>query len=124
MERDIGLDTLLSLDGESFHDESGYWWKISVRRVKPSPEKPHGLDYELTLHDRFNRRVMGFDNAHAAQNNARGKKLGKYRGRITTWDHVHSSINDAGSAYAFSSAQQLLEDFLKEVNKIIDGAGE
>ena len=36
----------------------------------PKPEIPHGIRYNLTLHNRHNKRVMGFDNAHAVK----GKK--------------------------------------------------
>ncbi|GAB5378057.1 MAG: hypothetical protein AcusKO_45190 [Acuticoccus sp.] len=50
--RDPGLDTLLDLDGQMlFVDpEGGHWVKFVVTRVPASPDKPHGLDYSLTLH--------------------------------------------------------------------------
>ncbi len=122
MKRDFGLDVLLDMDGESFYDESGYWWKICVRRVIPTPERPHGLEYRLTLHDRSNQRILGFDNAHPVRLNAKGKLAGRYRGRIVAWDHQHRSSDDQGTAYEFSSAQQLLQDFFTEVNAVIKNA--
>ncbi|MET3663404.1 hypothetical protein ABID44_003760, partial [Aquamicrobium ahrensii] len=44
-DRDLGLDTLLDLDGQMlFVDpKGGYWVKFVVTRVPASPEKPHGL---------------------------------------------------------------------------------
>ncbi len=58
---------------------------------------------------------MGFDNAHAVKS----RKKGKFKGRIITYDHQHKSANDKGTPYIFSSAQQLLEDFFAEVNRIL-----
>ena len=51
-ERDRSADVLLDLDGQVFvADPKGeYWVRFVVRRVKPSPERPHGLSYALTLH--------------------------------------------------------------------------
>ncbi|MCY4227943.1 MAG: hypothetical protein OXF20_09690 [Gammaproteobacteria bacterium] len=58
---------------------------------------------------------MGFDNAHAVK----PRKRGKYKGRIVAYDHMHKPAADKGMAYAFSSAQQLIEDFFNEVNRIL-----
>jgi len=49
---DPSLDTLLSLDGEIFPMDNGYWVKIDARRVAPNARIPHGIRYSLTLHDR------------------------------------------------------------------------
>ncbi|SPS00207.1 hypothetical protein CBM2634_B160093 [Cupriavidus taiwanensis] len=64
--RDRSLDTLLDLDGLLFviDDESLHWVKIVVRTCPVSQERPHGLRYSLTLHDRMGCRLLGFDNAH------------------------------------------------------------
>jgi hypothetical protein len=64
MDRDPSLGTLLLLDGERFIVESGCWVKFEVKQVPTSVEKPHGLEYSLTLHDSENERLLGFDNAH------------------------------------------------------------
>jgi hypothetical protein len=50
---DPNLD-LLDLDGQVLvaDQEGGYWVRFVVIRVRVSPEKPQGLDYSLTLHDR------------------------------------------------------------------------
>jgi hypothetical protein len=51
MDHGPSLDTLLLLDGETFAVEGNFWVKFEVKRVPASAEKPHGLDYSLTLHD-------------------------------------------------------------------------
>jgi hypothetical protein len=48
--RDDSLDTLLDLDGEVLFIDEKHWVKFTVKRVEPTPERPHGLSYSLTLH--------------------------------------------------------------------------
>ena len=115
MKSDMGLEVLLSLDGTEYTEENGYWYKIEASRVEPTKERPHGIRYNLTLHDNYNQRILGFDNAHAVK----AKKHGYYTGSIVSYDHVHRSIKDKGIPYEFESAQQLLNDFLNEVNSIM-----
>ena len=43
------------------------WVRFVVTRVAVSPEKPHGLDYSLTLHGPDGERLVGFDNAHPVE---------------------------------------------------------
>jgi Family of unknown function (DUF6516) len=64
------LDALLDLDGEIFMMDAGYWVKIEAKRVSVSPSIPHGVRYSLTLHDRSNVRLVGYDNAHAVKQKA------------------------------------------------------
>ena len=64
---DIGLDTLIDLDGSILEQEGGYWLKIEARRVPVSEHLLHGIRYSLTLHDRYGTRVLGYDNAHAVK---------------------------------------------------------
>jgi hypothetical protein len=115
MKKDPALDVLLDLNGEEFHEENGYWYKIEVSMVDPTMERPHGIRYNLTLHDNHNLRIMGFDNAHAVKS----KKKGKFKGRIVEYDHLHKDSKDKGTPYEFSSAEQLLSDFFDEVNRIL-----
>src|SRR5205807_8429597 len=61
--RDSNLDTLLLLDGELFFIGDCYV-KFVIKTVPPTPERPHGLSYSLTLHDQAGERLVGFDNAH------------------------------------------------------------
>jgi len=70
-----------------------------------------------TLHNNYNRRILGFDNAHAIKSASKAK----FKGRVITYDHKHSSATDTGTPYTFSSAQQLLNDFFNEVNRILKG---
>ncbi len=50
---DIGLDTLLDLDGSILEQEGGYWIKIEVLRIPTSEHAHHGIRYSLTLHDKY-----------------------------------------------------------------------
>ena len=115
---DIGLDILLELHGTEYTEENGYWYKIEAWEVKPSPERPHGIRYNLTLHNNYNKRIMGFDNAHGIKTTRKVRK--RYKGRIVTYDHVHKSSIDRGEPYVFSSAEQLLQDFFDTVNEILN----
>ncbi len=85
-------------------------------KVNPTPEIPHGIRYNLTLHNNYNRRIMGFDNAHAIKT----RKSRGYKGRIITYDHIQQTPIDKGTPYEFTSAEQLLHDFLQRVNNILN----
>ena len=52
MRHDASLDALLDLDGLVLviDPETRHWVRIVVRRVPATEERPHGLDYSLTLH--------------------------------------------------------------------------
>lgn len=102
------LETLLNLNGEVFPMENGCWTKFEVYRVEPNEQIPHGIFYSLTLHDKNNRRVIGFDNAHAVK-----PKRKKYGARKMTWDHKHQQ--EKVFSYEFESAGQLLVDFWEAV---------
>jgi hypothetical protein len=113
--KDPGLGVLLELHGTEYTEKNGYWYKIEAWKVPPSDEIPHGIRYNLTLHDQYNMRIMGFDNAHALK----PRKKDRYKGRVFAYDHKHRTAVDAGTPYSFDSAQQLLQDFFKEVNRIM-----
>ena len=102
------LENLLLLDGEVFLLDNGYWVKFEAKRVEPSREIPHGLRYSLTLHDRTNGRVIGYDNAHSFR-----PRHARYGARKETWDHLHKRMEVF--PYEFESAVQLLEDFWQSV---------
>jgi hypothetical protein len=111
-EEDASLETLLDLDGEIFPMDNGYWTKFEVRRVAPSKQVPHGIRYSLTLHNRNNIRILGFDNLHAHK-----PKRKKYGAQKFSWDHKHKM--EKVYRYEFESASQLLEDFWKGVDEIL-----
>ena len=73
--RDPTLDVLLDLDGQVLvvDPEGGHWVRFVVTRVPVSPEKPHGIDYSLTLHGPNGERLVGFDNAHPVARQERGE---------------------------------------------------
>lgn len=108
------LDNLLNLDGEIFPMENNHWTKFEVHRVTPNEHIPHGIRYNLTLHNQYNQRVIGFDNAHAIK-----PKRKKYGARKVTWDHKHQQ--ETIQPYEFESAGQLLEDFWIAVDVYIGG---
>jgi len=115
---DIGLDTLLDLDGSILEQEGGYWIKIEARRVPTSDHAQHGIRYSLTLHDKYGARVLGYDNAHAVK----PPKKFKFAGQRLPYDHRHRTASDKGVPYAFESAYRLLEDFFAEVDRVIKEA--
>jgi hypothetical protein len=109
---DTSLETLLDLAGEIFPMDNGYWTKFEAYEVKPTEHFPHGIRYSLTLHDRNNTRILGFDNAHAHK-----PKKKRYGARKLTWDHKHKM--EKVYKYEFESASQLINDFWKAVDEIL-----
>ncbi len=87
--------------------DSGYWVKFEAKIVDTSLSVPHGIKYSLTLHNKRNNRVIGYDNAHSF------KPKKKYGAKKETYDHIHKQMNIV--SYEFESAEQLLEDFWKSV---------
>ncbi len=116
--RDRSLDTLLDLDGQVLVvDPAGkHWVRFSVRRVPPTPERPHGLSYSLSLHDERNERLVGFDNAHPVKPTA--GPSGKTRQRQ---DHRHRLRTIR--PYDYTDAATLLADFWAEVDAALKERG-
>ena len=110
---DTGLATLLELNGEIFPMDNGFWTKIEARKVVSNEKIPHGVRYSLTLHNKSNLRVLGYDNAHRFKRGRKG-----FGAKITEWDHKHEGTRV--KPYAFQSAGQLLEDFWNDVERIIE----
>lgn len=111
--RDSSLDVLLDLDGQVLvvDPEGGHWVRFVVTRVAVSPEKPHGLDYSLTLHGPDGERLVGFDNAHPVAR----QKLGEPQ------DHRHRMRTI--KAYEYRDAATLLGDFWKTVDAVLREKG-
>ena len=116
-QQDAELQTLLDLNGIIYPLENGYWVKFNAKKVKPTPQIPHGISYSLTLHDRNNTRVFGYDNAHSVRRKLKGRK--KYTARKISWDHKHHQ--DTVTEYDFESASQLINDFWKNVDRVVRG---
>ncbi|OGT59788.1 MAG: hypothetical protein A3F14_02820 [Gammaproteobacteria bacterium RIFCSPHIGHO2_12_FULL_43_28] len=106
------IENLLELDGIRYviDEHLGLWVKFEVKRVSSSKDRPHGIRYSLSLHDRSNNRIMGFDNAHAIEYGGK-----KHVAPKRTHDHWHSDESDKGRPYAYIDAGRLIEDFWKEV---------
>jgi hypothetical protein len=110
---DPALDALLDLDGINLvvDPEGGYWVRFVVTRIEPSTEKPHGLDYSLTLHGPDGERLVGFDNAHRVRGQRRGNPQ----------DHRHRRRTI--KPYEYTDAAALLADFWKEVDSVLNEKG-
>ena len=82
----------------------GNGWQVVIRAewVDVSPGRPHGLSYALLLQDKQGHRLLGFDNAHAADD----------AGETEPFDHEHRA-NSVGRTfpYKFTSAAVLVKDF-------------
>ncbi|HVM80404.1 MAG TPA: DUF6516 family protein [Stellaceae bacterium] len=106
--RDPNLDVLLDLDGQALvvDSEGDYWVSFVVTRVPASAEKPHGLDYSLTLHGPDGERLVGYDSAHPIVP----------RRRSVAQDHRHrlSTIRP----YRYHDAATLLADFWHTVDRV------
>jgi hypothetical protein len=112
MDRDHSLDTLLQLDGETYVVEGNFWVKFEARQVPATPEKPHGMDYSLTLHDGRGKRLLGFDNAHAVRE-------GSGPGAKTRIECDHKHKGERVRFYDYRGAATLLADFWAEVDLIL-----
>jgi hypothetical protein len=112
--RDPTLDALLDLDGQVLVVDSkdGHWVRFIVTRVAVSAEKPHGLDYSLTLHGPDGTRLVGFDNAHPAA--AKQKRGGPQ-------DHRHRLRTI--KAYEYKDAATLLTDLWNTVDAVLRERG-
>ncbi len=61
---------------------------------------------------------MGFDNAHGVR-----PLGGQYQAASTEHDHWHRTGDDPGRPYGFTTADQLLADFFKEMRRVLDERG-
>ena len=110
---DPTLDTLLDLDGQVLvvDPDGGHWVRFVVTRVPPSLEKPHGLDYSLTLHGPDGERLVGFANAHRVGRQRRGEP------------HDHRHRLRTVEAYDYRDAATLLSDFWAAVDAVLRQRG-
>jgi hypothetical protein len=118
MKRDPSLDALLELDGQILviDPETDHWVRFAVRRVPASEERPHGLDYSLTLHGPDGSRLVGFDNAHAAPS---GKGPGARRSKAKDHRHRLKTVRP----YEYKDAATLLADFWAEAESVLRERG-
>jgi hypothetical protein len=104
---------LLELDGQVFvvDPEGGHWVRFVVTQVPASAEKPHGLNYSLTLHGPDGERLVGFDNAHPVGRQKQGEAQ----------DHRHRLRTI--KAYDYRDAATLLHDFWTMVDTVLRERG-
>jgi hypothetical protein len=114
-QEESGISTLIDLHDQIIDQGSGYWIKIEAWRVEPHAFIPHGIRYSLTLHEPYGKRILGYDNAHAVK----PPKKFKFAGMRLPYDHKHRHVSDKGVPYAFQNAYQLLSDFFKEVDQVL-----
>ena len=117
-ETDHGLEFLLSFDGRIHRLEAGYWIKFEIKRVTAAKNRPHGLSYSFTLHAPDGMRLVGFDNAPGVR--ATGSRLKR---QPEASDHWHRTQDDPGRPYTFKDADTLLEDFFRQVRRILTDRG-
>ncbi len=110
---------LLDLDGQVLvvDPEGGHWVRFVVTRVSASSEKPHGIDYSLTLHGPDGERLVGFDNAHPVGRQRRG----------TQQDYRHAPVKPGHQRsirpYEYRDAATLLADFWATVDAMLRERG-
>ena len=110
---DRSLDALLELDGTTYViTDAGHWVKFVVTRVQPTTDKPHGLDYSLTMHAPNGERLVGFDNAHRAPGR-QGRGGGK--------DHRHRLRQV--KTYDYTDGGALIAAFWTEVKSVLEEEG-
>jgi hypothetical protein len=103
------------LDGDVYViDDEGHWVKFEVKRVACDANYPFGVKYSLTLHDAANRRILGFDNAHAVRIST---KPGAKKSMVKDHKHWYTTVKP----YPYTSAVQLIEDFWGAVDQIQKG---
>lgn len=81
-----------------------------VNRVPVTEQKPHGLDYSLTLHAPDGTRLVGFDNAHPVK----GKR---------GMGHDHKHRLRTVKPYTYHDAASLVADFWIEVEAVMREQG-
>ena len=113
---EITASTILDLDGQTFFIDPNHCVRFVVREVEPTPERPQGLNYSLTLHDENGERLVGFDNAHSVQT-TRGPGAKKRR------EHDHRHRLRSIRPYEYKNAETLLIDFWDAVDVVLKERG-
>ncbi|MBI2790413.1 MAG: hypothetical protein HYX61_00530 [Gammaproteobacteria bacterium] len=105
------LDTLLDLEGQIIAFDNGCWAKFEAKRITKSDNRPHGVKYSLTFHNRNGDRIIGYDNAH--------KIPGK--DDDSEFDHKHHIRHGKRiKEYTYVTAAKLVEDFFKDIDKFLE----
>jgi len=108
------LELLLSLDGASYEAAPGYVVEFFVQRTEKTPERPRGVRYALVFRPKDGAPYVRFDNAHAV-----ARRGGGFVKTAKAYDHWHRIERDPGRPYQFTTAAQLLDDFWREVKRVM-----
>ena len=110
------IELLLDMQGVAYPQGRGYWIKVEAWLVEASEAIPHGIRYCLTLHNPGNKRILGYDNAHAVKS----PKGSKHARHVVEHDHKHTHVADEGVPYEFKGVYKLLEDFFADVSRVLE----
>jgi hypothetical protein len=110
------LERLLDLDEEIMEVGKGFWVEISAARVRPTPTRPHGIDYSLCLLDPDGTRLVCYDNSHPV---CTGRPPSRKKSK--TNDHKHDSKSVV--PYEYTNAETLMEDFWNDVDRVLKEEG-
>ncbi len=102
----------------SYQASEGYVVEFTVRRADITAERPRGISYALVFRPAHGEPFVRFDNAHAPNRTG-----GKYVKARAAYDHWHRDEHDVGRPYTFTTALQLLNDFWREVKRVMDERG-
>lgn len=116
----MGIEVLFELDGERIEIGDGYWVKFDAKAVNPTAKVPHGVSYSFTLHRCDNKRILGFDNAHAVK--PKGNPF-RYAGQVLPYDHQHPYNMKPAVPYYFNSPEKLVTDFWNAVDEALKQEG-
>jgi hypothetical protein len=114
MSEEAELEILLSLNGASYEAAQGYVVEFVVERTEKSAGRPHGISYALVFRPKGGAPYVRFDNAHAVD-----RPGGRYVKGPRAYDHWHRTETDSGRPYPFTTATQLLDDFWREVKRVM-----
>ena len=84
--------------------------------MKATKERPPGLSYSFTLHAPDGKRLIDFDNAH-------GVAAFPVQTKPPARDHWHRTKTDPGRPYQFKSAEDLIDTFFDEVERVLGERG-
>lgn len=115
---DEELKALLALDGGSFEMAAGYVAEFEVKLTDKTEQRPHGVSYALVFRPKGKKPWVRFDNAHAVR-----RPGGPYVKKAKVYDHWHRSEKDRGQPYEFTTPMKLLQDFWREVKRVLDKRG-
>ena len=112
---DDGWGYLLSLHRQKIRYDDDHWVTIRVTRIPPSKGRPDGVRYAFTLHDRYDERILGYDNSRAVKTATGPAMKSKIAERF---DHIDRKGKNS-IPYVFTTPYDLVADFFAHVERIL-----